>query len=180
MFTQQQNTDQPNQIKKHTCLVKVGSQKSCRTPKQTGQMSESVCAGVTESSSNLRRLLGGPSVFSSPEASWDWGLFSSLMKARSSLCKSYKRECSLLTYTQKLVIFRKDERPGRIVCKRSWFPHSRSAEHISHSSRRTTAFWRWAGPSLWGTASSWEKKEHEGKIYHYMLCNFVLNKCHHI
>lgn len=25
-----------------------------------------------------------------------------------------------------------------------------------------------------------EKKEHEGKIYHYMLCNFVLNKCHHI
>lgn len=138
-------------------------------------MSESVCAAVTESSSILMRLFGGASLlFSSPEASWDWGLFSSLMKARSSLCKSYRRECSLLTYTHTLMQPYQTrpgdlqetvgcERPGRIVCKRSWFPHSRSAEHISHSSRRTTAFWRWAGPSLSGTAYCREKKRMKAK-----------------
>ncbi len=55
----------------HTCSAKLGSQKSCRTPKQTGQTSESVCAGVTGSSSTLMRLFSGAAVFSSPEASWD-------------------------------------------------------------------------------------------------------------
>lgn len=137
-------------IKRHTCLAKVESQKSCRTPKQTGQMSESVSvsAGVTQSSSTLMRLFGGSSVLTSPE-----GLFSSLMKVRSSLCMSYKQECSLMpdilyTYTMthlhqaKPADFQEAaeyEKPGMIVCKQRSFPHSRSAGRISHSSRRTTA-----------------------------------------